>query len=209
MFQIRRGIFETNSSSSHSISIKKEGHTYTKEEIMKGIYVNEQGGWSIWDFQIEFGRSPFEPLTTFSGKIRFALASYASDPSTIEKICDIFSKYTEGCWLNLHDVEVDNDDEDEVSWYGKNGIRGYIDHQSIGVLKNFLKKHNVTLEEFLTNSKYIVWIDGDEYQIKELLFSSGLIDKNDFEETDISESDEDLEWEEYKREFTEKEDEEA
>ena len=50
-----------------------------------------------------------------------------------------------------------------------------------GVLQNFLRSHNVSLEEFLTNSKYVVWIDGDEYCIKEELFESGLIHAEDFE----------------------------
>ena len=63
MFQIRRGVFETNSSSSHSISIRKNGHTYTKEEIMNGLWIDpEDGSYSLWESDLEFGRSPFEPL---------------------------------------------------------------------------------------------------------------------------------------------------
>lgn len=192
MFQIRRGVFETNSSSSHSISIRKNGHTYTKEEIMNGLWIDpDDGSYSLWESELEFGRSPFEPLATFKDKIRFALASYCSDPDKVHEICDIFAKYTEGSWLDLRDVEVDNDDEDEVRWYGKDNIKGSIDHQSVGLLQNFLRSHNVSLEEFLTNSKYVVWIDGDEYCIKEKLFESGLIHAEDFEEIDAANPEDD------------------
>jgi len=196
MFQIRRGVFETNSSSSHSISIRRNGHTYTKDEIMKGLWLYDDGSYCVWDNDIEFGRSPFEPLTTFKDKVRYALASYHDDQNKIDEICSIFTKYTEGGWLDLKSVLIDKDDEDR-SWYGV--IRGYVDHQSIGILQNFLRSHNVSLEEFLTNSKYIVWVDGDEYQIKESLFESGLVHIEDFEEVDASMSNDDLEWEQYKK----------
>jgi hypothetical protein len=196
MIQIRHGVFETNSSSSHSISIKKEGHTYTKEEIMKGLWLDRDGSYYIWDNDIEFGRSPFEPLITFKDKIRFALASYHDDQDKIDEISDIFTDYTEGGWLDLDSVLVDENEEDHC-WYGV--IKGYIDHQSIGLLQNFLRSHNISLEEFLTNSKYVVWIDGDEYCIKEKLFESGLIHAEDFEDVDAGMTNDDLEWEQYKK----------
>ena len=40
---------------------------------------------------------------------------------------------------------------------------GEVDHQSAGLLLNFLTKYNIPLEVFLTNRKYWVVIDGDEY----------------------------------------------
>lgn len=193
MIQIRHSVFETNSSSSHSISIRKNGHTYTKEEIMKDLWLSEEGSHWVWDNDLEFGRSPFEPLTTFKDKIRFALASYHDDQDKIDEICGIFTKYTEGGWLDLKSVLVDEDDEEDRSWYGV--IKGYIDHQSMGLLQNFLRSHRVSLEEFLTNSKYVVWIDGDEYCIKEQLFESGLLHAEDFEEVKAGMTNDDLEWE--------------
>lgn len=39
---------------------------------------------------------------------------------------------------------------------------GDVDHQSAGLLLNFLTKYNIPLEVFLTNRKYWVVIDGDE-----------------------------------------------
>ena len=62
-----------------------------------------------------------------------------------------------------------------------------------------MSSHNVSLEEFLTNSKYVVWIDGDEYCIKEKLFESGLLHAEDFEEVKAGMINDDLEWEQYKK----------
>ena len=66
MIKIRRSVFETNSSSSHSISIRKEGSYVTAEELEKMFRykVDDKGELTFWDFQLEFGRSPFSVLTT-------------------------------------------------------------------------------------------------------------------------------------------------
>ena len=54
---------------------------------------------------------------------------------------------------------------------------GYVDHQSSGLLMSFLKRKHISLEEFLTNKKYVVIIDGDEYCYWETLMKSSLINK--------------------------------
>lgn len=58
---------------------------------------------------------------------------------------------------------------------------GYIDHQSSGLFQMFMKTHNISLEEFLTDSKYVVFIDGDEYHFVDKLLKAGLFHENDFE----------------------------
>ena len=51
---------------------------------------------------------------------------------------------------------------DEENYYEYPDI-GMIDHQSAGLLKNFLKDKKISLKEFLTNKKYYIVVDGDEY----------------------------------------------
>lgn len=65
--QVRRSVFETNSSSQHSLCIMKKDAKYTTKEILDGICLfddRETGEkdcvWNIWDFQLEFGRTPLE-----------------------------------------------------------------------------------------------------------------------------------------------------
>ena len=52
---------------------------------------------------------------------------------------------------------------------------GNIDHQSYGLLDRFLKKHKVTLKEFITNPKYVVVIDGDEHYTFQKYKALGLL----------------------------------
>lgn len=55
---------------------------------------------------------------------------------------------------------------------------GMIDHQSAGLLKSFLKNRNISLEEFLTNKRYTIVVDGDEYFEFQKYLESGFIDKD-------------------------------
>lgn len=55
---------------------------------------------------------------------------------------------------------------------------GMIDHQSMGLLKNFLKEKNITLKDFLTSKKYIIVIDSDETCDFERYKRCGLINMN-------------------------------
>jgi hypothetical protein len=180
MKQIRRGVFETNSSSSHSISIRKLNMYYTLEEINEGIYLSRDGKLSFWDSSLSFDRSPFEPLTKFFDKIRYAMASFDNEEDKIKEIESIMYENIIGLKSIEYPTETDwETDEEKIS-------HGYIDHQSIGVLQSMLHNYNFTLREFLLNKKYVVFIDGDEYNIKEKLFDSGLINKDDFEEVDTN-----------------------
>ena len=177
MLQIRHGVFETNSSSSHSISVRKINEITTPEEIAEEFKwrLGKDGVLILWGHYLEFDRSPFMPLTSFFDKIRFAIASYNTHPDAIDDIKNIMFKHIPG----LKSIEFDTKwgyEDEKVPDYG------YIDHQSIGVLQGFLATHNVPLEEFLLNKKYVVFVDGDEYHIKEQLFESGLLHKEDFEE---------------------------
>ena len=55
---------------------------------------------------------------------------------------------------------------------------GYVDHQSMDLLESFLRTNNITLDDFIFNDKYIVIVDGDEYNTFERLQACGLLDKN-------------------------------
>lgn len=59
---------------------------------------------------------------------------------------------------------------------------GDIDRQSSGLFEYFMNTHNVSLEEFLTDSRYVIFIDGDEYGYVNQFIDSGLFHKDDFEE---------------------------
>ena len=91
----------------------------------------------------------------------------------------------------------DDSDGDEIYTYkDKNGNKhiailsdeeyyepafGGIDHQSFGLVRSFLSDYGVTLREFLTNQKYRIVIDGDEYHKWKELKISGLINNGNIE----------------------------
>ena len=58
---------------------------------------------------------------------------------------------------------------------------GEIDHQSRGLLKNFLKKENISLGEFLIDRGYILILDRDDndYEYLNQLFTSGKMKVSD------------------------------
>jgi len=178
MIKNRRSVFETNSSSSHSISIRKEGSYVTAEELEKMFKykVGSDGEYTFFDFELEFERSPFSVLTTFENKLRFAVASFGYDKEKREEIEAIMYEFIPGLQTIKYPTRLNWETSEEEPYYG------YIDHQSMGVLQVFLRENKISLKEFLTNSKYVVWIDGDEYLVKENLIDSGLIHKEDFEE---------------------------
>lgn len=84
--QIRRGVFETNSSSMHSLTVMKKDEYYTSEEILDKFYLfddretsEEDCIWDIWEDNLEFGRSPFKMLRTFKDKWCYACASLVNE----------------------------------------------------------------------------------------------------------------------------------
>ena len=56
--QIRGGVFETNSSSMHSLVVSTKGGKYTEDEIYEGIWLDTDGKWEIWEQEVSFGRAP-------------------------------------------------------------------------------------------------------------------------------------------------------
>lgn len=221
--QIRRCVFETNSSSQHSLCIMKKDEHYTPEEILEEIYLckdketgEEKCVWDIWDHDLEFGRSPFRALGTFTDKWLYACASLVHDynDETYKELVTLALKYIPG----LKKVELpttsdscaDKDDEEHKDdeyfqkygktedelveylmqkekdwgmeidywksssgyWHYDRPFTGYVDEN---ILSGFLEKEGITLEEYLTNKKYVVIQDGDEYGYFGDMKRSGLI----------------------------------
>lgn len=86
---IRRSVFETNSSSMHSIAISKYDSHYTDQEIYNSfshfdkhygkredlhIQFFEVYGYDNDKSALSFGRFPFKILSTFCDKLRYYIA---------------------------------------------------------------------------------------------------------------------------------------
>ena len=158
---VRFGAFETNSSSMHSIIVV--GKPNSNDNFTDGLKIVD-GKLIIDDiYDIEFGRAPFEILSTFKEKLMYAIAAYSKE--------EIIK--TVGELIKINEIVYPN-----VWYFGESDsheFHGDIDHQSVGVLKNFLACNHVNLRDFLTQDKYMVVIDGDEYCIFDDLVQSGIV----------------------------------
>ena len=156
--QIRRGVFETNSSSMHSIVILKNPPHKPKNNE-QDFYLSESGTLKIWDYNLEFGRTGDKLfLNTPYDKFLYLCASYAYDKK--DKI-DEFINIFKSIYPNVKKIEFPDG-------------YGYVDHESMGLLQNFLEKNKILPEEFLKNDKIKVCIDGDEYGFIWNVLDSGI-----------------------------------
>lgn len=223
--QIRRGVFETNSSSQHSLCIMKKDEHYTPDEIIQNfsLFDDEETGekdcvWQIWDSSdLNFGRSPFRALGNFRDKWLYACASLVNEynDENYKKLEALALKHVPGLKKIIVPMISDsvanknypeNKDSDYAQEYGKTekelsewldqkekdwGIdtieywktddgyfcfekpyTGYVDED---MLSGFLEKENISLEEYLTNKKYVVIQDGDEYGYFRDMKRAGLV----------------------------------
>lgn len=146
MIQIRRSIFETNSSSTHSITVENRTLQHSSLLQDKEGYIHTYLGDYGWDF---------EDYTDQNHKLSYLITMIAG-------IHSIDAWYNDGKELKAA-IEKIQDTEDfkriqdvVVSYTGAKGIildksSGYIDHQSIrcSTLDDFLEESETSILEFI------------------------------------------------------------
>lgn len=248
---IRSSVFETNSSSQHSIIKTKNDIHIDPEKLIWDRDKNPDpenlsmynGRWELWGISEGYGRAPFKILTTFEDKFKYAMCEYLGDiyPDDPEwdKWYDEFSTIAyeiipglKEIRIRTEDVDIYNDENgnhimhknlrydhwneeegrseyyyfddagnkhaaifDEDDYMERPDI-GMIDHQSMGLLRNYLEHEGIDLKEFLTNKRYCIVITGDEYDDWPRMKFSGLIDM-DFIIEEYGTHGEDLEYQEW------------
>ena len=169
MIQIRDGVFETNSSSSHSIVIEKKDKPMP-EKVDPGWKVGKDGEMRMWASDLYFGRAPFNLLTDWEGRLCYCIASYNDKPEVIEEIEGICRERIAG--FKRFKFDRDESSDKDQPYYGD------VDHQSSGLLQRFLLSHNLSLQDFIFNDRYIVVIDGDEYCIFQKFLNTDMFNKD-------------------------------
>lgn len=100
--QIRMGVFETNSSSMHSLCVMKNEGKYTIQEITHDMWLWDDSKtgeknciWIPYEGDLYFGRSPFRALASFSDKWLYACASLVEEynDDTYKELLRIVKKY--------------------------------------------------------------------------------------------------------------------
>jgi hypothetical protein len=122
---VRKGVFETNSSSSHSVSIADD----TKQFVMDTIYPDQFGVVEIHGD--EFGWEWFKHNDAAT-KASYAAQQFSYDDSALETLAEVIKEQTGA---------------DEVKFIGLDN--GYVDHDSTGIvpkdrgsLRNFIFNKN-------------------------------------------------------------------
>jgi hypothetical protein len=169
--------FETNSSSMHSLSVRRESGAYSADELKRsearidaicqdaivtldddGVDTIEEARKSmhiynnrchIWDHYLRFYHAPMQVIASFRDKLCYAIANAyeAADEDVsnarVDMLNTVIDKY-------FPDVDFDLDIERGV---GTNDE----------ILFDYLEKKSISVEEFLTNHKYVVIVDYAEY----------------------------------------------
>lgn len=192
MRQIRQGLFETNSSSMHSLVVKKGDSYVTPEEAKHDLWLDNKGFSRAYNRNLNFGRSPFQILYTPKEKALYAIRSLCNyKDDTYYEIIRVLQNLVP----EFKDFEYDEDiDTYKKEYYTEAYVKkvfgegNYYDrgddwlcygydfgNMDIPILPAFLEKEEITIEEFLTNKKYAVVVDGDEYCIYKDMKKIGLI----------------------------------
>ena len=145
MKNIRQGLFETNSSSSHSISI-----AYDSDGILDTLHVDEDG-----IVHLEGGEFGWEYETYHSAgmKANYCAVDTALNPKHREMLVKVICDHT-----GAKDVAFDF----SADWRDDTRPVSYIDHQSDGTSHEAFASED-TLKRFLFNPKSYLTTDNDNH----------------------------------------------
>ena len=178
--QIRVGVFETNSSSTHSVSIGNG------EKELLGLYKYEEYNLLTHQYfednyiHVTFGEFGWEQKTynDIITKLEYALTMLVClqhDAEGIKTIEDFYAlpEFQEINQLVANHCDCDGiliDLSSEAEFGFKGGYYlehpGYIDHQSCedyGCLDDFLNRYGVTLEQFIFDPNVTLITDNDNH----------------------------------------------
>lgn len=161
----RINVFETNSSSCHSLAIRD--NIDTLEDARTDNYVNsiaelveeltpEHNLKFEYEEELEFGWGP-EVKSSVRDKIAYAIASEYD----IEEIEEIIRRHIpEFNRIKLLTIK-ETWRRDEKSLDPDALYTGYVDHDSLGTLQSYLGRNSISLEEYIFNSNLAMIIDND------------------------------------------------
>ena len=173
--KIRHGVFETNSSSSHSLVIRRD-----VELSPFNIPLNDKGfvTWKFryfgWEYEVldwQEDKLSYLLAMAFTTEIKHHKNQNEQDNFTLFEHTDGFQKlnnfvkqYCNGISLDISDID-DNDSTHEADAYLFVNEHELIDHQSSTdryiSLQDFLDDYQKTIEEIILDDKIVIIIDND------------------------------------------------
>lgn len=161
MVKIRRGVFETNSSSSHSIVMMNRAVSIKEKSYAASGSIDRDGVLNMYGCP-EFGRN-FRVYTSWIDKFAYCCASFGE--KKIDELCET--------------VKANRPEVKEIHFakdYGGETDYGYVDHQSSFLLHDAIQQLGITAEQFIFDPHIILICDGDELHIFDSLKRAGIVD---------------------------------
>lgn len=169
--QIRRNVFETNSSSMHSLTIKKgktnSSNLYIGNDNKVEIDFGEFG-WEICNYSNQYSKLQYiltmcactEGHSCITPEEFYETDGFKSISNAIASHCNCDGiRIKDGCLRTKHENYYSNEDYLDFD--------GYIDHQSCedySSVADFLEQNNISsVEEFVFNDGIIVHTDNDNH----------------------------------------------
>lgn len=171
MFKIRKGIFETNSSSTHSVSIEGDKKldnpnlpVYCESNKVKSGF--GKFGWEVDSYADQETKLSY--LLTMIAEVNKRKDNLCSfyELEDFKKVEDVIKKHCKCDGIDIgKEPEIEKYKWYDGEYYSYN-IDGYIDHQSTETyhcLDDFLNDWGVTIEEFIFSPNVWLNTDNDNY----------------------------------------------
>lgn len=179
MIQIRRNVFETNSSSMHSVALSPNASGFISrldEALAQDSRMKVVDNTLIIDdtSDLEFGWGP-EVADTFYGKLCYMIASYVnivykSDYKTLRYVSGMpdILRILKHVFPEIQKIELPKDEDGNL-------YSGYIDHQSSGMLSTFLLDKAYTREQILRDNSVVIIVDNDNADMEDQIWGYSII----------------------------------
>lgn len=169
MYQVRRNIFETNSSSMHSLAISSSSTAYllTKEQELEAIesFLRRDGRLDLKDMEMDFGWG-WAVLDNFYDKLAYILADLVSEQDLADDEANPDLEFILQA-IDLPQVKGFRLPRGNIYDSRKPSV-GSIDHQSCGLISRYLAKQkdkgvteSEALHRLLFDSSMVIIIDND------------------------------------------------
>jgi hypothetical protein len=176
MKKIRYGVFETNSSSTHSLSImssnrlNEDNLDYFVDECDLKIHIDLEDcefGWEIKDYTMAIDKLRYAIMMVIETECKDCKSvSDVMETSGFNEIEDLIISKVKGCkGIEIENHGIERSEYEDYDGNKKHYLKhnGYIDHQSVQPMKNILDFYGVSLEDFIFNMNIVLHTDNDNH----------------------------------------------
>ena len=179
MINIRQNVFETNSSSMHSLVIVKHPKPYNSHELKFNVW-SEDRDFNLFDWHEAgtYERSPYRVLRTPLQKLQYYVAYTLGTCGKTEKIDEIKQFIHKHTNVPLDKIDLYHRESHcnrKGEWHETKDFGCVYENDTGEDVFSFVRRKNITMEDLILNPKYVIITDGDEYQLFKALFESNII----------------------------------